>query len=114
MAELHVICDVNRHLYHDVLEDYWRIRHDIYVGERRWLELAKPDQREEQFLRSAFPAFENYAKRVPRLLPRLTPAPMSGDGSFSGTLYCKHREYNSLLGACAVYSVLVAVLCLRH
>jgi acyl-homoserine lactone synthase len=50
MAELHVICDVNRRLYQDVLEDYWHIRHDIYVGERRWLELAKPDQREiDQF-----------------------------------------------------------------
>jgi protein-S-isoprenylcysteine O-methyltransferase Ste14 len=69
---------------------------------------------EEQFLRSLFPAFESYAQRVPRLLPRLTPARMSGDGSFSGTLYRRHREYNSLLGACAVYAVLVAVLCLRH
>ena len=28
---------------------------------------------EEQFLRSIFPAFESYAQRVPRLLPRLTP-----------------------------------------
>src|SRR5271154_5101245 len=69
---------------------------------------------EEQFLRSAFPAFESYAKRVPRFLPRLTPARMPGDDSFSGTLYRQHREYNSLLGACAVYAVLVAVLCLRH
>jgi protein-S-isoprenylcysteine O-methyltransferase Ste14 len=69
---------------------------------------------EEQFLRSVFPDFESYAKRVPRLLPRITPARMSGDGSFSGTLYRQHREYNSVLGACAVYAVLVAVLCLRH
>ncbi len=29
---------------------------------------------EEQFLRSTFPGFETYAQRVPRLLPRLTPA----------------------------------------
>lgn len=50
MAELHVICDKNRHLYRDVLESYWRIRHDIYVGERRWMELEKPDGREiDQF-----------------------------------------------------------------
>lgn len=54
MAELHVIGDENRHLYQDVLEDYWRTRHDIYVGERRWLDLAKPDCREiDQFDTSA-------------------------------------------------------------
>ena len=69
---------------------------------------------EEEFLRSTFPAFESYAQRVPRLLPRLTPARMPGDGSFSGALYRQHREYNSVLGACAVYAVLVAVLCLRY
>jgi len=69
---------------------------------------------EEQYLRSAFPAFESYAKRVPRLLPRLTPARIEGEGSFSGALYRQHREYNSLLGACAVYAVLVVALLLRH
>ena len=69
---------------------------------------------EEQFLRSTFPAFESYAQRVPRLFPRFTPARIAGEGSFSGALYRQHREYNSVLGACAVYAVLVAVLCLRH
>ena len=69
---------------------------------------------EEQFLRSTFPAFDSYAKRVPRLLPRLTPAHTEGDGSFSGTLYRQHREYNSVLGVCAVYAVLLAALWLRH
>ena len=69
---------------------------------------------EEQFLRSTFPAFEGYAQRVPRLLPRLTPVRTPGDGVFSSALYLQHREYNSLLGACAVYAVLVAALWLRH
>jgi len=69
---------------------------------------------EEQFLRSTFPAFDSYAKRVPRLLPRFTSAGMEGDGSFSGTLYRRHREYNSVLGVCAVYAVLLATLWLRH
>jgi hypothetical protein len=69
---------------------------------------------EEQFLRATFPAFASYAQRVPRLLPRLTPAKFPGHGSFSSTLYRQHREYNSLLGACAVYAVLVATLWLRH
>jgi hypothetical protein len=44
----------------------------------------------------------------------LTAARMAGEGSFSGTLYRQHREYNSLLGAFAVYAVLVATLWLRH
>ena len=69
---------------------------------------------EEQFLRSTFPAYESYAQRVPRLLPRFTPAGIPGDGSFSGALYLQHREFNSLLGACAVYAVLVAAIWLRH
>jgi len=68
---------------------------------------------EEQYLRSAFPEFASYAKQVPRLLPRFTPAPMEGSGSFSSALYRKHHEYNSILGACAVYAVLVATLWLR-
>ena len=69
---------------------------------------------EEQFLRSAFPGFAAYAKRVPRLLPRLTPARLEGDGSFSAALYRQHHEYNSFLGVCAVYAVLVAALWLRY
>jgi protein-S-isoprenylcysteine O-methyltransferase Ste14 len=69
---------------------------------------------EEQFLRFTFPAFDSYAKHVPRLLPRLTSARMEGDGNFSGTLYRQHREYNSILGVCAVYAVLLATLWLRH
>jgi protein-S-isoprenylcysteine O-methyltransferase Ste14 len=69
---------------------------------------------EEQFLRSTFPAFDGYAKRVPRLLPRLTPARMGGEGAFSSALYRQHDEYNSVLGACAVYAVLVATMWLRH
>jgi len=69
---------------------------------------------EEQFLRSTFPAFEAYAGQVPRLLPRWRPARLPGEGAFSPALYRKHREYNSLLGVCAVYAVLVAALWLRH
>lgn len=50
MTELHVVSHANRHLYEDVLEDYFRLRHRIYVDERRWTELARPDGREiDQF-----------------------------------------------------------------
>lgn len=64
---------------------------------------------EERFLRATFPGFDAYCRRVPRLLPRLTPAaPQSvtsqdGSGGFSLPLYLKHREYNSLLGAALLY-----------
>ncbi len=61
---------------------------------------------EERFLRATFPAFEEYCRRVPRLLPRLGggQAP-GGDGSgrFSLDLYLKHREYNALLGVILLY-----------
>jgi protein-S-isoprenylcysteine O-methyltransferase Ste14 len=60
---------------------------------------------EEAFLRGKFPEFAEYARRVPRMLPRLM-AHSSGDGSasseFSSELYWKHREYNALLGAVAM------------
>ena len=63
---------------------------------------------EEQFLRSQFPGFDEYAQRVPRLLPRLSRAGVRGEFSFD--LYRKHREYNAALGAAAVLAVLVCKL----
>jgi protein-S-isoprenylcysteine O-methyltransferase Ste14 len=65
-------------------------------------------QSEEAFLRSRFAGFDEYAARVPRLLPRFTPAPgSSGGGAFSRTLYFHHREYNASMGAGAIYLALV-------
>jgi protein-S-isoprenylcysteine O-methyltransferase Ste14 len=62
---------------------------------------------EEQFLRDKFPGFDGYAARVPRLLPRLTPGTDEEDGGrFSTELYQKHREYNALIGAAAIYAAL--------
>lgn len=63
---------------------------------------------EEQYLRSVFPEFDAYAARVPRLLPRLSPATSaSAPASFSGALYRKHREYNALIGAGSLYAALI-------
>jgi protein-S-isoprenylcysteine O-methyltransferase Ste14 len=69
---------------------------------------------EEAFLRQKFPEFEEYARRVPRTLPRMFPRIRSGsreqepgDG-FSVDLYLKHREYNALLGALAMVAGLIA------
>ncbi len=53
---------------------------------------------EEDYLRRTFPEFEDYARRVPRLLPRLQ-AEKDAQGNFSWELYRRHREYNALLGA---------------
>jgi protein-S-isoprenylcysteine O-methyltransferase Ste14 len=64
---------------------------------------------EEEFLRGRFPEFPEYASRVPRLLPRLTPA-TDRQGTFSWDLYRKHREYNALLGATAIVGVLLVKL----
>jgi protein-S-isoprenylcysteine O-methyltransferase Ste14 len=52
---------------------------------------------EETFLRSVFPNFELYARRVPRLLPHWSGESLSA--GFSRALYIKHREYNALIGA---------------
>jgi acyl-homoserine lactone synthase len=43
---IHIISAANRHLYEDVLQDHFRIRHDIFVEERRWETLRKPDRRD--------------------------------------------------------------------
>lgn len=43
---IHAISAVNRHLYGDVLEQHFRLRHDIFVEERHWDTLRKPDGRE--------------------------------------------------------------------
>jgi len=67
---------------------------------------------EEEYLRGHFQNFNEYARQVPRLLPRVTPAPISlrelggESGRFSRELYLKHREYNALLGATAIYAAL--------
>jgi protein-S-isoprenylcysteine O-methyltransferase Ste14 len=73
---------------------------------------------EERFLRATFPGFEAYCRRVPRLIPRLTPARASlnqglpsgaeadrgsAAGSFSLALYLQHREYNAAIGVAALY-----------
>jgi hypothetical protein len=63
---------------------------------------------EEEFLRGKFPEFEEYARRVPRMLPKLTSLSTNESGSvFSWDLYLKHREYNALLGAVAMMTVLM-------
>jgi protein-S-isoprenylcysteine O-methyltransferase Ste14 len=61
---------------------------------------------EEAFLRQRFPEFEEYARRVPRMFPRLV-ARENDAGVFCMGLYLQHREYNALLGALAMVAALV-------
>ena len=50
MLQVHVIRRENRVGYADILDDYFRLRHQIYVVERKWMALDRPDQREiDQF-----------------------------------------------------------------
>ena len=65
-------------------------------------------QSEERYLRRKFDGFDAYARSVPRLIPRLTPARLGGDGAFSRALYLKHREYRAIVGVVVIYGALVA------
>jgi protein-S-isoprenylcysteine O-methyltransferase Ste14 len=59
---------------------------------------------EEQHLRSLFPEYSDYAKRVPRLLPRLT-----GNSSkrFRLAVYVRNQEYQALAGFLIGVTVLI-------
>lgn len=62
---------------------------------------------EEEYLRRTFPEFEEYAKRVPRLVPRLH-AEAGARGNVSWELYWRHREYNAVLGVAGMMAALAA------
>jgi acyl-homoserine lactone synthase len=50
MTEIHVVQRDNRHLYETYFDPYFRLRHDIYVKQRKWMALDRPDGREiDQF-----------------------------------------------------------------
>jgi protein-S-isoprenylcysteine O-methyltransferase Ste14 len=53
---------------------------------------------EEQHLRKLFPSFEEFARRVPKLVPRLTPTVGGTSKQFRWGLYRQNREYEALGG----------------
>lgn len=61
---------------------------------------------EEAFLSRRFSQYEEYSKRVPRLLPRTIAFGGFAKG-FSRELYLQHREYNAFIGAAAMLAALV-------
>ena len=64
---------------------------------------------EERHLRATFPDYEDYARHVPRMLPRLTPYGRQ-QSAYSSARYWKHREYEASIGCVVVLAVLVAKL----
>lgn len=64
---------------------------------------------EETFLRQKFPEFEEYARRVPRMWPRIARRSRdeSDSAGFSLSLYMQHREWNALLGTAAMAAALL-------
>ncbi len=72
---------------------------------------------EETYLRETFQGFAEYARRVPRLLPRPTAARFEGsdigNGRFDAERYRHHREYNAGMGAAAIYAALALRMWLR-
>lgn len=66
---------------------------------------------EEAYLRTRFPEYDDYARRVPRFFFALS-APQSASGGFSRELYLQHREYNAVIGAALMLAALVLKLLL--
>lgn len=61
---------------------------------------------EERYLRKTFPAYEDYARHVPRMFPRFTR--YGGQQSaYSSARYWKHREYEASIGCAIVLVILV-------
>lgn len=108
---------------------YARVRNPLYVGtltvaaglvvaSRRWelgllfaavflLIYLPVVQLEEQHLRNLFPAFEEYCRRVPQLMPKLANV-RKGPKSFRWWLYKKNREYEAAGGFLLGIAILIA------
>jgi len=59
---------------------------------------------EEQHLRSLFPEYVDYAKRVPRMWPRLTG---TYSKAFRLAIYMRNQEYQALAGFLIGMAVLI-------
>ncbi|HLW76887.1 MAG TPA: isoprenylcysteine carboxylmethyltransferase family protein [Bryobacteraceae bacterium] len=68
---------------------------------------------EEQHLRSLFPDYAEYARVVPKLLPRPTSATKSPN-PFRWSLYRRNREYEALAGFLLGVAALVLLALLSH
>jgi protein-S-isoprenylcysteine O-methyltransferase Ste14 len=67
---------------------------------------------EERYLRQTFPEYDDYARHVPRMLPRLGPYG-SQQSAYSSARYWKHREYEASIGCVVVLAILVVKLIIK-
>ena len=67
---------------------------------------------EERYLRQTFPGYDDYARHVPRLLPRLTRYGAERS-AYSSARYWKHREYEASIGCAAMLAILIVKLILK-
>lgn len=77
---IHIVTPANEHQYSEEMEQVWRLRHDVFVTEKGWSDLARPDGREiDQFDTPNavhFLAIENgrvigYSRLLPTTRPHL-------------------------------------------
>ncbi len=64
---------------------------------------------EERYLHRTFPEYDDYARHVPRMWPRLSRYG-SQQSAYSPARYWKHREYEAIIGCVVVLAVLVVKL----
>jgi acyl-homoserine lactone synthase len=46
MTSIHIVTDENKAGYEAILDEYFCLRHEIFVGERGWRDLERPDGRD--------------------------------------------------------------------
>jgi protein-S-isoprenylcysteine O-methyltransferase Ste14 len=68
---------------------------------------------EERYLRRTFAEYEEYARNVPRMFPRLTRFGTQ-QSAYSPARYWKHREYEASVGCVVVMAILVIKLLMKR
>ncbi len=67
---------------------------------------------EERYLRQTFPEYDEYARHVPRMWPRVRRYG-SENGAYSSQRYWRHREYEAAIGCVVVLAILALKLILK-
>jgi protein-S-isoprenylcysteine O-methyltransferase Ste14 len=67
---------------------------------------------EERYLRQTFPGYDDYARHVPRMLPRFSPYG-SSQSAYSAARYWKHREYEATIGCVVLLAILIVKLLIQ-